>query len=100
MINISERYDEELKYKEDMEKYLEKNSDKEVALEKITKVEMDCIMGNSEEFGNRHITITHPLNIKLNKDFVDLLEKMNHGESCVIDQPITIELDSALCTVI
>ena len=97
MINISKRYDKKLKYREDMETYLEEHPDRKVALERVMKLEIDCMVGDSKEFGTRHITITQPVNVSLNKDFVDLLEKMNHGESCVIDKPITLELDSALC---
>ena len=99
MINVSERYDEKLKYRQDMEKYLEEHPDRKVALERVMKMEVDCMVGDSKEFGTRHITITQPIDIKLNKDFVDLLEKMNRGESCVIDKPITIELDSAFCKI-
>ena len=99
MINISKRYDKKLKYREDMETYLEEHPDRKVALERVMKIEIDCMVGDSKEFGTRHITIAQPIDVKLNKDFVDLLEKMNRGESCVIDKPITLELDSALCIV-
>ena len=99
MINISKRYDKKLKYREDMETYLEEHSDRKVALERVMKIEIDCMVGDSKEFGTHHITIAQPIDVKLNKDFVDLLEKMNRGESYVIDKPITLELDSALCKI-
>ena len=38
MINISER-SEDLKYREDMEKYLEQHPDRNIALEQIMKIE-------------------------------------------------------------
>ena len=97
MINISER-SEDLKYRENMEKYLEQHSDRNIALEQIMKIEMDCRVGDSKEFGVRHITISQPIDVKLNKDFVDLLEKMNRGESCISDN-LAIELGSAICEI-
>lgn len=97
MINISER-SEDLKYKEDMEKYLKQHPDRNIALEQIMKIEMDCKVGNFKEFGIRHITIMQPIDVKLNKEFVDLLEKMNCGESCVGDN-LAIELGSAVCEI-
>ena len=82
-----------------IEKYLKEHPDRKVALERVMKIEIDCMVGDSKEFGTRHITITQPADVKLNKNFVDLLEKMNRRESCVIDKLITIKLDSAFCIV-
>lgn len=94
MIDIEERYDMELRIKEYKEEYLQEHSDRDVALERIIKIEMDCIVGDTKEFGRRHITITQPIDVKLNKEFVDLLEKASLGESGEVND-ISIKLGLA-----
>lgn len=98
MTNISERADD-LRYIENMEKFLADNPDKSVALERVIKIEMSYIVGNTKNADDRHITITMPVDISLSDNLVNLLEKLKQGESAVIDDVSTIRFETGFCAV-
>ena len=98
MVNLRERSDE-LMHKESRQKYLREHPDRNNILERVVQVQIDYLVNTPTGMDDRCIKFNQSLSVHLNEDLIDLMEKLQRGESCLMCEPITLTLGQSIVSV-